>query len=157
MRDRRSNAEAQAVREVRAAHEQREVISELQAERDGLDAIIARMQAQDVLAIKQWQAANPGNDLRWPDKMRLTAWCMTEFAKAHAECERLRLGGCARGQTTVQMQAERDEAREMLAQATHDSRGWGDYGASTVTGPRAPSLHTLAQRVEALEHRMRNR
>lgn len=115
------------------------VVVSLKTELGGLDALIARMRAQDVAAIRQWQAAHPGNDLLWPDQMRLTAWCMGEVAKAHAE---------------------RDAAQAMLAealpQATHDS-GWGDYDASTVTGPRPPSLQALEQRVAAIEERMRNR
>lgn len=63
--------------------------------------------------------------------------------------------------------AERDAARAQVARLTPkppepraiptDSRGWGEYGASTVTGPRPPSLQALEQRVDALEHRMRNR
>ena len=57
----------------------------LLAERDGANALIDRMHEQDVLAIKQWQAAHPGNDLQWPGQTRLTAWLMGEAAKVQAE------------------------------------------------------------------------
>jgi hypothetical protein len=61
----------------------------LAAERDGLDALIARMHARDVAAIQQWRAVHPGNDLIWPDNMRLTAWCMGEVAKIAGERDAL--------------------------------------------------------------------
>jgi hypothetical protein len=62
----------------------RAALDAAERERDGANALVERMHAQDVLAIKQWQEANPGNDLVWPDHMRLTAWCMGEVAKLAA-------------------------------------------------------------------------
>jgi hypothetical protein len=96
------------------------MLRDLVAERDGLDALVSRMHAQDVAAIKQYQATHPGTELEWPGQVRLTAWCLGEVARWRDECERLRLGGCARGQTTTQwcaeavdMMAQRDAARRV--------------------------------------------
>ena len=61
-----------------------------EAERDGANALIDRMHAQDVLAIQVWQKANPGNDLRWPGNIRLSAWCLGEIANLEAERDRMR-------------------------------------------------------------------
>ena len=56
-----------------------------EADRDGANQLIERMHTQDVLAIKAWQKAHPGNDLVWPDQMRLTAWCMGSVARLVVE------------------------------------------------------------------------
>jgi hypothetical protein len=59
-------------------------------ERDGANALIDRMHAQDLLAIQAWQKANPGNDPRWPGSIRLSAWCLGEIANLEAERDQLR-------------------------------------------------------------------
>lgn len=66
-------------------------------ERDGANALVERMHAQDVLAIRAWQEAHPDNELVWPDQMRLTAWCMGEVAKLTAERDAARAAGRAEG------------------------------------------------------------
>jgi hypothetical protein len=36
----------------------------------------------DMRAIKVWQAANPGNDLIWPDRAKLTLWLLEQITSA---------------------------------------------------------------------------
>jgi hypothetical protein len=59
-------------------------------ERDGANALIGRMHAQDALAIQAWKKANPGHGLRWPGRISLSAWCLGEIANLEAERDRLR-------------------------------------------------------------------
>jgi hypothetical protein len=59
-------------------------------ERDGANALIGRMHAQDGLAIQAWKKANPGHGLRWPGRIGLSAWCLGEIANLEAERDRLR-------------------------------------------------------------------
>lgn len=40
--------------------------------------------------IKAWQAANPGNDLVWPDQAKLVEWLLDRLAEANKEIARLR-------------------------------------------------------------------
>jgi regulator of replication initiation timing len=63
----------------------------LRVERDQLRATLDRMHRQKVAAIRAWRAANPGNDLVWPDQSRLIAWCLAEVARLRAEVASLRL------------------------------------------------------------------
>ena len=39
----------------------------------------------DMRAIKAWQAANPGNDLKWPDHADLCVWLMDRVAELMKE------------------------------------------------------------------------
>lgn len=41
-------------------------------------------------AIKQWQEANPGNDLTWPDTARLDVWLMERIDALETELAALR-------------------------------------------------------------------
>ena len=57
-----------------------------EAERDGANALVERMHAQDVRAIQAWQAAHPDAEpLTWPGNSRLSAWCLGEIADLRAQ------------------------------------------------------------------------
>ncbi len=75
----------------------RAALDAAERERDGANALVERMHAQDVLAIQAWQKANPGQGLVWPSSIRLSAWCMGEVAKLSAERDAADATGYARG------------------------------------------------------------
>lgn len=77
-------AHPQAVLALLAALERAE------AERDELQDVFDRSWNADMRAIKAWQAANPGNDLVWPDRTALVSWLLAERDAARAEAARLR-------------------------------------------------------------------
>lgn len=58
----------------------------LLAEIADLQATVEIHQEADARAIRQWQAAHPGNDARWPDHADLCVWLMEEN-------ERLKVAG----------------------------------------------------------------
>lgn len=41
----------------------------------------------DMRAIKRWQAANPGNDLVWPDHADLVVWLLGELERIGSNVE----------------------------------------------------------------------
>lgn len=98
-------------------------------ERDGANALVERMHAQDVLAIQSWQKVNPGNDLLWPDHMRLTAWCMGSVAQLVAERDAAirEIGNTARLVTTTARNAALREAAAFCS-----LRGYQQIAANLV-------------------------
>lgn len=60
------------------------------AERDESQATFDLRWKADMRAIKQWQAAHPGNDLVWPDHVDLVLWLAERDEAAQAENKRLR-------------------------------------------------------------------
>jgi hypothetical protein len=97
------------------------------AERDGANALIDRMRAQDALAIQAWQKANPGNDLRWPGSIRLSAWCLGEIANLEAERDRLR--------EALQWMVDNDETNEGDAPMPElGGQSWNDINAYYIDG-----------------------
>lgn len=54
-------------------------IERLQEQCEDLQKTFDLMWAADMRAIKRWQAANPGNDLVWPDRSKLTEWLLNRI------------------------------------------------------------------------------
>lgn len=46
-------------------------------------------------ATERWQAANPGNDLTWPDHADVVVWCLDQLATAETRVKSLEAGLCA--------------------------------------------------------------
>lgn len=70
-----------------------EVLAELtrvEQERDELELGFDLQWEADQRAIAQWQAANPGNDLVWPDRTKLGMWLMERILDLEAQVARLR-------------------------------------------------------------------
>jgi hypothetical protein len=63
------------------------VIDGLRDDQADLQRTFDLMWAADQRAIKLWQEANPGNDLVWPDRSKLTGWLLGEIAVLKAELE----------------------------------------------------------------------
>ena len=133
----------------------------LLAERDGANALIDRMHEQDVLAIKQWQAAHPGNDLQWPGQIRLTAWLMGEAAKVQAErdaalAEVKRMREALEELANLSVAEARNKALEEAARVvdstvTYDQRAAG-YAMRRIRALKEPDhFRDAAKMVQARE------
>lgn len=68
-----------------ALGETRGCLSLIEDELGGMKASIELRYNSDMRAIKQWQAAHPGNDLTWPDHADLSVWLMEQLAAATAK------------------------------------------------------------------------
>lgn len=119
----------------------RAALTEAEAERDGANALIERMHAQDVLAIKAWQQANPGNDLAWPDQLRLTAWCLGEVAQAHAQ--RDAAAADMRERAAAKLNADAAELRKVALL-------WDGSGVQKMLEAAANALDAKAEQIRAL-------
>ena len=51
-------------------------IAALRTENDALHRTITMCYESDMRAIKMWQKAHPGNDLKWPDHKSLVVWLL---------------------------------------------------------------------------------
>jgi len=71
-------------------------------ERDDLQHTFSVMFAANMRGVEAWQAANPGNDLVWPDHAKLVEWLLTE---RDALAAKLR-----------DAEAERDAARKSIGE-----------------------------------------
>lgn len=51
----------------------------LRTELADYERVFNLMWAADKRAIERWQQAHPGNDLVWPDRLKLTEWLLSEI------------------------------------------------------------------------------
>lgn len=57
-------------------------LTEAACDIEGYESSFSLRWDADMRAIKRWQAANPGNDLTWPDHADLVVWLLGELEKA---------------------------------------------------------------------------
>ena len=60
-------------------------INELQQSLNDYERLFQLRWQADMRAIKMWQAANPGNDLVWPDHADLCVWLMGRVKELKAK------------------------------------------------------------------------
>ena len=71
-------------------YEKRVEIERLQADLDDTNRIFEMHWDCSMRAIRMWQAANPGNDLVWPDAADLLVWLLDQHKNQRDEIARLR-------------------------------------------------------------------
>lgn len=64
-----------------------DVLEEAARERDELQELFDLQYKADMRAVKRWQAANPGNDLTWPDRADFGFWLMNKVEEMLAALE----------------------------------------------------------------------
>ena len=106
-------------REASARREAADEIERLQKINSELEDIFEKVWDADMRAIAAWQAANPGNDMVWPDRSELTLWLLSEI-------ERLRtaLSDIASGRYSSIMMPTHPPQDPATFRA-RDALGWG--------------------------------